>query len=156
MADWLVYWQTYWAKISDPKQVTPNWNSSSESLYEKVQPGDVIWVVVAGGAGHETEWRLLERFTVQTKRINDSAEEYGWRYVGDDASHEVFDPMAPNDLTPILTSLDFASSHPIRFSGRQIGQAIQGPRELAAHDAAVLDICAKILPHIKRGVAGAG
>jgi hypothetical protein len=36
MADWLVYWQNYWAKISDPKQVTPNWNSSYEPLYEKV------------------------------------------------------------------------------------------------------------------------
>jgi hypothetical protein len=156
MADWLVYWKTYWEKLADPSEVTANWNSSYDPLYQKAGPGDVIWVVVSGGPGNENEWRLLECFTVRTKKTNDTAAEHRYRFVGDGDSHEVFDPSPPSDLTPILTSLDFASDRPIRYSGRKIGQALQTPRKLAAHDARTLSVYAKHLPRISRGIAWTG
>jgi hypothetical protein len=42
MADWLVYWRSYWEKVADPSKVTANWNSSYDPLYQKAVPGDVI------------------------------------------------------------------------------------------------------------------
>ncbi len=157
MADWLVYWKTYWKEIADPKDVGAHWHSSYEPLYQEARPGDVIWVVVSGGVGNETQWRLLERFTLLTqKTIDETAEGFRYAFAGNKDTHEVFDPKAPNDLTLILKSLDFASGSPIRFSGRKIGQALQAPRKLAPHDARTLSICAMVLPRVKRGVTGAG
>ena len=157
MADWLVYWRTYWAKVKDPRLVTPDWNSSYDRLYEQAHPGDVIWVVVSGGVGNETQWRLLEYFTLFAKEtIDETATGYRYRFLGDTESHELFDPKAPEDFTPILTSLDFASDHRIRFSGRKIGQALQIARELSAHDARTLSIYANGLPRVARGVTRAG
>jgi hypothetical protein len=83
---------------------------------------------------------------LRMKKSNDAAAEYRYRFVGDSDSHEVFDPRAASDFTPILISLGFVSDRPIRLSGRRIGQAIQTPRELAEHDARALSIYAKGLP----------
>jgi hypothetical protein len=99
--------------------------------------------------GNESQWRLLERFSLRTKTtINETAEGYKYRFAGDDNSHEVFDPQSPNDLTPTLTGLTFASDRPIRSSGRQIGMSLQCPRKLAEHDATILNDFAMSLPRV--------
>jgi hypothetical protein len=149
MTDWLVYWKTYWEKVDDPRKVEAHWRSSYELLYQEAQPGDVIWVVVSGPEGNETQWRLLEHFEVRAiTRIDEAVTGYKFRFVGENRSHKVFNPGAPNDLTPILKSLTFVSNCPIRFSGRQIGRSLQHPRELAESDAEMLRSFAKNLPSV--------
>jgi hypothetical protein len=157
MTDWLVYWKTYWEKVDDPRKVEAHWHSSYELLYQVAQPGDVIWVVVSGPEGNETQWRLLEHLAVRTvETIDEAVTGYKYRFVGDKRSHEVFNPKAPDDLTPILTSLTFASNRPIRFSGKQIGRSLQHARELAESDAELLRSVAKNLPPVDRFFAAAG
>jgi hypothetical protein len=149
MNHWLVYWQTYWEKIGDSREIPLDWHSSYEWLYQKAQPGDTFWVVVAGGVGNESQWRLLERFALQTKStIDETIEGFKYRFEADVSSQEVFDPKSPNDLTPILTGLTFASDHPIRSSGRRIGMFLQSPRKLAEHDATMLHDFAISLPRV--------
>ncbi len=80
--------------------------------------------------------------------IRDSTKGYRYRFDGDNRSHEIYDPAVPNDLTFILTSLNFASGHPIRFSGRQIGQSLQSPRKLDNLDGKKLSIFASGLTRI--------
>ena len=63
-------------------------------------------------------------FSIKTKEtIRDSTKGYRYRFIGDNRSHEIYDPAVPNDLTYIITSLNFSSDHPIRFSWRRIGQS---------------------------------
>ena len=155
MEHWLVYWRNYWQEKGNPTLVTADWHSSYDQLYEEAALGDEIWVVVTAPAPFEHQWRLLERFSLQAKQTIDRASEgYRYLFVGAPQSHQVFDPMAPNDLTTILTSLAFASDRPIRLSGRQIGQALQVPRKLAALDAKKLDIFARGLPTVTDGALG--
>ena len=149
MTDWLVYWKTYWEKIDDPRKAEAHWHTSYEQIFKQALPGDVIWVVVSGPAGSETQWRLLEYFEVRTvKMIDEAVTGYKYQFAGENRSHKVFNPNAPNDLTPILTSLTFASNRPIRFSGKQIGRSLQHARGLEESDAEMLRSFAKNLPSV--------
>lgn len=149
---WLVYWKTYWKEVSNYSEVDAHWHTSHERFYQEALQDDVIWVVVSGGVGNETEWRLLEHFSVRNKKPADEDSGFRFRLEGDlrrdresDLSHEAFDPTLPNDMTHILKRLRFATDHPILFSGRKIGQAIQAPRKLAESDALLLARYAKEL-----------
>lgn len=150
---WLVYWRTYWEKVDDPRKVTADWRSGYAPLYEQTASGDVIWVVVSGGPSKETEWRLLERFSVDRKKaIAETTEGFRYQILGDPSSHEVFDPNAPVDLTQTLLTLDFASGRPIQYRGKQIGRALQHPRRLAACDAEALRSYASYLRPVQHRV----
>ena len=99
MTDWLVYWRTYREKVDDPRKVEAHWHSSYELLYQVTQPGDVIWVVVSGPKGNETQWRLLEHFAVRTvETIDEAVTGYKYRFVGDKRSRRGIQSRGPRRL----------------------------------------------------------
>ena len=57
MKEYLVYWKYYSNdKLDAPGQF--RWACANERFYNAIEPGDVLWVVIAGGPGHPGEWRL--------------------------------------------------------------------------------------------------
>jgi hypothetical protein len=69
-------------------EVGAYWRSSSEQLYQKTHPGDVIWVVVSSGVSNETQWCLLECFSpIKKETLDEAAKRYKYLFVGDKDSH---------------------------------------------------------------------
>ena len=149
MADYLVYWQHYWDdKATGGYTFRPsgNWSTDSKRLYDTVESGDNLWVVVNGGSGRPNEWRLLERVKVLNRKLQRT--KWGaYRIIGQKGKSPFFSLRAQPDFAAILALLQFASGRSIKVRGSRIGQALQtyGFRKLSEGDAALLERYAQAL-----------
>jgi len=139
MADYLLYWKTFWDKVINLEDVSHDWHTKNVRFYRQVQKGDNFWVVISGGRDYYNEWRLLSRSCVarpNPRRVNTQHGQY--HIISDEQRSELFDPYIQDDFAPILKQLDFASGKKIKKSGREIGQTLEVARRLTDTDVEIL------------------
>ncbi len=139
MADYLVYWKTYWSKTESASYTGGDWSTSSESFYDRVKKGDRLWVVITGGKHAPREWRLLGRFTVSRRSRHDT--QYGkYQMYAQPRTSASYKLELQPDLAAILRLLSFKGGTPIRVKGPAIGKALQskGYRSMSEKDGDLL------------------
>ncbi len=144
MADYLVYWKTYWRQWEKwgEEAVDAQWYTKNRRLYDRVKPHrDTLWVVISGGASYRKEWRLRQRIDIVGKRILPHPDPVYGRYHlrGDPNSLQNFDPARQPNLESTLRQLEFQSETPITALGRGIGHSIQSYRRLTRSDVQKLE-----------------
>jgi len=146
MADYLLYWKTFWDEKRNLEREGHDWHNNDESFYRNINSGDVLWVFITGGDDNPEEWRLLARSRVLSPDPNIVTSQYGsYRIIGDSHNSHYFDFRHQPDATPILQSLEFASGNRITTDGRKIGNTLQRARRLTEADSALLKDYAKTL-----------
>jgi hypothetical protein len=141
MADYLVYWQSFWdADRSAWEGPLKEWWSRDTGLFNGAGHGDTLWVVTTAGETAPSEWRLLS--AVRLLRKEAAAEKhprYGqYHFIGDGRRSLGFDISAQPDFAAVLRLVRFDSGRRITRVGRPIGQLLQKPRRLAAADSVLL------------------
>lgn len=147
MSDYMVYWKNYWRDVEELGDAvhTLGWHTRNERLFNQLEPGSILWVIIWGGANHPEEWRLLRKIQVlklQMDLDNEKywVEEYGNYYaIGDPANSIVFDMDDQPDFTPIIKMLTFKSGRTIKSSGHLIGRSFQSARPLSKSDSKILE-----------------
>src|SRR5690348_6134997 len=111
MTDFLVYWKGFWADTDgDLTDLDEGWYTKNEPFFRAVAPGDVLWVVVHGGAGARDEWRLLQRVVVKNHDPMRSRSKYGPHHLIPDTHRSaVYDPRVQGDFARTLRRLAFAT-----------------------------------------------
>jgi len=140
MADFLVYYHSFWTPGEVLHRHLPllTYHSNSKALYNGVNPGNSLWLVVLSSAKSD-EWCLRSKFVVTEKRDRPHLSKWGrFEFIGDDKRSKTFSIDAQDDFTSVLKSLKFKTNNPITFAGRKIGNALQSPRELSDSDVARL------------------
>ncbi len=148
MANYIVYWKTYWQDMVDNPWPGCDWHTRSKAFYDAVRKGDSIWVVVSGESSASDEWRLLSYIAVAGSEKSKEPTRWGrYRFAGNKKLCKIYDIKLQPDFTAILWALKFQSGKRIRTLGRKIGQALQsrGFRSLAESDAILLNDYAKTL-----------
>lgn len=149
MADWLVYWKRYWEETrgatSESGRHLSEWGTRSRWFYDRVRPGDRLWVIIRATSYAEDQWRLLERVTVRSKRRDRAEKVYPYAFPPIRRATRRFDLSAQPDLGGALRKLRFASDTPIKGQGVQIGMSLQTPRLLAPADVDLLSTHARLL-----------
>ena len=149
MADYLVYWKTYWQHVEEENRASaPGWVTDNKGFYDRIRKNDRIWVVVTGGDSAPAEWRLLYwmRVThVDPKRAKTVWGRYG--ITGSRKDSRAFYIERQPDLTAILWMLQFSTGRHIRSIGQKIGQSLQthGHRTLTESDVVLWESYAKCL-----------
>jgi len=149
MADYLVYWKSYWKDIVEPAGITPDWSSNSRAFYTRVKKGDRLWVLVSGGESSPQEWRLLHCILVERRSLK--ATKWGrYRLLGTRASSALYKLEPQPDFAAIMRLLSFAGGHRIKVKGKAIGKALQtrGFRPLSEKDADLLLAYSSTLPRL--------
>jgi hypothetical protein len=139
MPDYLVYWKRFW---KDGGHEAPNldyfWHTSWKPLPYQVQPNDRLWVLTTGGRRRPTEWRLLQRLSVQNI-VPTPRGAYAFKIIGDDKKSQTFDFENERDIAALLRRLKFRSGRRITGKGLDIGVSLRLPRALAGSDSVLLD-----------------
>lgn len=154
MADCLIYWKNCSAEL---KQFTSNnpgpWNfhyhSKSRHLFEQIEAGENLWIIVFDTLPPPGDWLLIERISVMEKKHRpEFARPY--QIVGDPKKCLCFDIRKQNDLTPVLHKLNFVTAKKILASGTKIAQSLQPIRPLTRGDSILLQQYSQGLPTVSR------
>lgn len=153
MSDCLVYWKYYWDDVLKygPQLVTEHWHTHYKGFFDKVEPGNNLWVVTTSGPNYPEEWRLLESLRIHRLDI-DPDPQYGKYHAFGDISKSFFYSLDDQkDFTPILHSLNFRSGKKIPrvIRGRNIGNFLQSIRTLSRGDIVTLRDYTKTIPIVK-------
>lgn len=154
MADCLIYWKDCSAELKEFTSDKPGpWNfhyhSKSRRLFDQVERGENLWIVVFDTAPPPGDWLLIERISVMEKKHKpEFARPY--QLVGDPNKSLVFDIRKQGDLTPELHKLNFVTGKKILASSAKIAQSLQSIRPLTSGDSALLQWYSKDLPTVSR------
>jgi len=138
--DYLLYWKTFWSENGGRKASGRGWDTDQRWLWERVERGDRLWIVVAAPKEAAGEWRLrgLLEVAKADPRIRRSGRKY--RIAGSREGSRTFDVAAKQrDVGPVLRRLAFSSGRRLKLQGSAIGQAIRNARRLTAEDGARLE-----------------
>jgi|WetSurMetagenome_2_1015567.scaffolds.fasta_scaffold272354_2 hypothetical protein len=136
MADFLVYYESFWkpSEVTCRSKPFTTWHSESETLYNGVNPGDSLWLVMHARET-KTRWYLWKKFVVLEKRVLETAHQYGtFEIVNNVDKSPTFRLEAQKDFISVLKALAFRSGKAITATGTKIGNSLQSPRELTAED----------------------
>jgi hypothetical protein len=154
MADCLVYWKYCSAELNlftsdNPGPWNFHYNSRSRRLFDQIERGDNLWIVVFDTAPPPGDWLLIERISVMEKKHRpEFARPY--QIVGDPKKSVSFDIRKQSDLTPVLHELNFVTGKKILASGIKIALSLQYVRPLTSGDSALLERYSKDLPTVSR------
>ena len=154
MADCLVYWKDCSAELNTFRSDKPgpwnfHYNSKSRCLFDQIERGETLWIVVFDTAPPPGDWLLIERIAVMDKKHNpESARPY--QIVGDPEKSVSFDIRKQSDLTPVLHELNFVTGKKILAGGIKIALSLQYIRPLTNGDSALLERYSKDLPTVSR------
>jgi hypothetical protein len=150
MADYLVYWQSFWEDCGEKKRHGADWYTRDRDLYSKIRSGDALWIVANGGEHSHHEWRLLGKTVIEKRGESRSRTKWGrYELIGDASRCSSYSIGPQPDLAAILRLLQFESGRPIRLLGAKIGQAIQKYRPLSSRDTFILDEYARTLRKVR-------
>lgn len=149
MADYLLYWKTFWTESTfESASENHDWHTTKASFWDEVVIGDTFWIVIVGGPGFEDEWRLLQKMTVSAKWRNDNLNRpYVFSSQSDRLSTFSLDQ---SDFSQVLRSFKFTSGKSISATGRRIGNALQSPRRLNSEDTQTLQEYSKNILKISK------
>ena len=152
MADCLVYWKDCSAELKHFASDTPGpWNfhyhSKNPRLFDRIERGDNLWIVVFDTEPQPGEWLLIERLCVAEKRYKSELKR-PYQIVGDPGQSTSFDIRKQEDLTPVLHNLNFVTGKKILVSGIKIALVLQNIRQLTEGDSASLEQYSQGLPRV--------
>ncbi len=154
MADCMIYWKDCSAELNEFTSDSPGpWNfhyhSKSRHLFDQIERGENLWIVVFDVAPPPGDWLLIERISVMEKKHKpEFARPY--QIVGDPKKSLCFDIRKQSDLTAVLHKLNFVTGKKILASGAKIAQSLQSIRPLTSGDRALLQRSSKDLPTVSR------
>lgn len=154
MADCLIYWKNCSAELNEFTSNKPGpWNlhyhSKSRHLFDQIERGENLWIVVFDTAPPPGDWLLIETISVMEKTHKpELARPY--QIAGDPKKSLCFDIRKQSDLTPVLHKLNFVTGKKILASGAKIAQSLQPIRPLTSGDSALLQRYCKDLPTVSR------
>lgn len=138
MADYLVYWKTFWEDNGNLHLVSADWNTSDTSFFNGIERDDTLWVVVRA-APKSSEWRLLNRIVVSARDLAPGDSKWGSHHViGKPAASKVFNVYSQPNFEHVLRELEFSTGKRISGTGACVGQFIQAPRRLSERDGVFL------------------
>ncbi|SRR6266540_3276469 len=154
MADCLIYWKDCSAELNEFTSDNPgpwsfHYHSKSRHLFDQIERGENLWIVVFDTAPPPGDWLLIEKISVMEKKHKpEFARPY--QIVGDPKKSLFFDIRKQSDLTPVLHKLNFFTGKKILASGAKIAQSLQSIRPLTSGDSALLQRFSKDLPTVSR------
>jgi hypothetical protein len=154
MADCLVYWKYCSAELNQFTSDNPgpwnfHYNSRSRRLFDRIERGDNLWIVVFDTAPPPGDWLLIEKISVMEKKYRpEFARPY--QLIGNPKKSVSFDIRKQTDLTPVLHDLNFVTGKKILASGIKIALFLQYVRVLTNGDSALLERYSKDLPTVSR------
>jgi hypothetical protein len=154
MADCLIYWKACSAELNEFTSDNPGpWNlhyhSKSRHLFDQIERGENLWIVVFDVDPPPGDWLLIERLSVTEKKHKpEFARPY--QIVGDPKKSLVFDIRKQSDITDVLHKLNFVTGKKMLASGVKISQSLQTYRPLTSGDSALLQQYSKDLPTVSR------
>ena len=137
MADWLMYYKSYWDNAVERDAATDEWYAGQEYWYKQAQSGDCLWVVVRDELESPDEWRLLEKLVIVSVDFVEEYHKPGWRpyhATCDKEQNQYFDIYEQADFAPILKQIEFASGRRIQANGALIGRSLMAVRLLRSPD----------------------
>jgi len=154
MADCLVYWKYCSAELNEFTSDNPgpwnfHYNSKSQRLFDQIERGENLWIVVFDTAPPPGDWLLIERISVMEKKHNPEFVR-PYQIVGDPKKSVAFDIRKQSDLTPVLRKLNFGTGKKILASGAKIAHTLQCNRPLTSEDSALLQHYSKDLPTVSK------
>jgi hypothetical protein len=154
MADCLVYWKYCSAELNQFTSDNPgpwnfHYNSRSRRLFDQIEKGNNLWIVVFDTAPPPGDWLLIEKISVMEKKHRpEFARPY--QIVGNPKKSVAFDIRMQSDLTPVLHELNFVTGKKILASGIKIALSLQYVRFLTNRDSVLLERYSKDLPTVSR------
>jgi hypothetical protein len=154
MADCLVYWKYCSAELNEFTSDNPgpwnfHYNSRSRRLFDQIERGENLWIVVFDTVPPPGDWLLITRISViEKKHRPEVARPY--QIVGDPKKSVSFDIRKQSDLTPVLHELNFVTGKKILANGIKIALSLQYIRPLTDGDGALLERYSKDLPMVSR------
>jgi hypothetical protein len=138
--DYLLYWKTFWSENAGRPASTRDWFTDQKWLWQKVERGDRLWIVVAAPKDADGQWRLRGRLEVAKADPRVRRSPFKYRIAGSREGSLTFDVAEKQrDVGPVLKRLAFSSGRRLKLRGRAIGQAIRNARRLTPEDAARLE-----------------
>ena len=138
MADYLVYWKSFWEDCREGDADLSDWWSRDKALYNGIGLGDTLWLVVTGGSEFPDEWRLMSALRLRRKSVERTSRYGQYHFLCDARASQSFRIARQPDLAAILRLLEFASGKGLRVARRNVGQRLQKPRRLTPADSALL------------------
>lgn len=109
------------------------WDSEAQRLYDNIQAGNSMWLVIASNP--PGKWYLRSRIVLKAKRHLSIPSEWGqFECIGDSETTQTYDIKNQMDFMPFLISMEFKTGKSIKLTGSEIGLAIEGPRQLSVSD----------------------
>jgi hypothetical protein len=154
MADCLIYWKACSVELNEFTSDNPGpWNlhyhSKSRHLFNQVERGENLWIVVFDTTPPPGDWLLIERISVIEKRHKPEFPR-PYQIIGDPKKSVSFDIRKQGDLTPVLRKLNFVTGKKILASGARIAHSLQCIRPLTTGDSALLQQYSKNLPTVSK------
>jgi len=154
MADCLIYWKACSAELNEFTSDNPGpWNfhyhSNSRHLFDQIERGENLWIVVFDTLPPPGDWLLIEKISVMEKKHTPELPR-SYQIVGDPKQSLSFDIRKQSDLTPVLRKLNFVTGKTILASGAKIAHTLQCIRPLTSEDSALLQHYSKDLPTVSK------
>ena len=154
MADCLTYWKDCSAELNEFTSDNPGpWNShyhsKSRHLFDQIERGENLWIVVFDVDPPPGDWLLIGRISVMEKKHKPEFPR-PYQIIGDPEKSLFFDIRTQSDLTPVLHELNFGTGKKILASGVKIAQSLQPIRPLTSADSALLQRYSEDLPTVTR------
>lgn len=154
VVDCLIYWKDCSAELNEFTSDSPGpWNfhylSKSRRLFDQIERGENLWIVVFDVDPPPGDWLLIERISVMEKTHKPEFTR-PYQIAGDPKKSICFDIRKQSDLTDVLHKLNFVTGKKISASGAKIAQSLQSFRPLTGGDSALLQRYSKDLPTVSR------
>lgn len=140
----------YWVYQNFVKDIesgaTFHYNSNQPRFHEKIDLGEVLWLVTGIRVNDQMQYHMAARFVIKAKTLNSPSYKYGRYRLWADPKLSDYYLIPSADMTDLLLSLEFVSKKPIQEAGVTIAQSLQAFRYLSPKDVALLEKWSRQLP----------
>ena len=140
----------YWVYQNFVKDIesgaTFHYNSNQPRFHEKIDLGEVLWLVTGIRVNGQMQYHMAARFVVKAKTHNSPTYKYGRYRLWADPKLSDYYLVPSADMTELLLSLEFVPKKPIQEAGVTIAQSLQAFRYLSPKDIALLEKWSRQLP----------
>lgn len=133
----------YWVYQNFLKDIdsgaTFHYNSNQPRFHEKIELGEILWLVTGFRVEGRMQYQLAARFVIRAKTHNPPDYKYGRYRLWADPQLSDYYIVGEAEMTELLLSLEFVPKKPIQESGVTIAQSLQAFRYLSPKDVSLLE-----------------